>query len=197
MTNISTGTGTIYLTGPHAAQFNRSDRDNGQAGILAPTSIGWAGSTATALTASQATFVRFVPSRIMNIVGAQFHTSTAAGADDACDVGIYNSDMSSRLASAGATTGKLNGTGVKSVTFTAPVALDAGTVYYAAFSSGTQGGTAGNVLRAAWSGSLAQLFAATTPQSEAFLKATSHPLPTSISTPTATTSAIVLALIEG
>lgn len=183
-----------------APQITRSlkpyDRDLGQAGMYAMhTPFQSAG--ALAVVATNAYIVRFVATRPLVVASISFVVSTAASADDACDVGIYNADLTTRLGSAGATTGKLNSTGVKNCLLTAAVALTPGVVYYAAWSSGAQGGTgvsisAGN-LTSALNG---QLFGASPPQLEVGGKATSHVLPTSIATPTPTSQPPILALKE-
>lgn len=167
---------------------------NAQAGIVAPTSAGWTFSTLT-LVASTAYVTRFVPFRDIAAVSMMFNVSTAAGADDACDVGIYDA-TGNRLVSAGATTGKLNATGNKTVTLAA--SLPAGAVYYAAFSSGTQGSTAGALRVANFStATLTQIYGASFPQVDGGSYATSHPLPATLSTtPTAMSNPPVLVIKE-
>lgn len=158
------------------------DRDNGQAGIYAPAMELPVGQTTLALTANRAFFGRFSPSRETVVTKLAFVLITAAGADDAVDVGIYSSDLT-RLGSAGATTGKLTGSaGVRTVDLSAPLTLTAGTVYYAAFSSGTQGGSAGAVLGVSHGhGNAPDLFGATAGLRETAYMNTAHALPSSAS----------------
>jgi hypothetical protein len=166
---------------------------NGQAGVLTPTSVGWLGA-GNGVAANVAYGSRFVTSKAMSVVSIAFGVSTAATADDACDVAIYDSTLT-RLASAGATTGRLNTTGVKTVSLS--VSLSAATVYYAAFSSGTQGGTAATVRGANFADTtVTQLFGATAPNMEAWLKTASHPLPSTIVSPSSHTFPVVLAVRE-
>lgn len=137
----------------------------------------------TALTASRAYFGRFVPTETITVTGIAFVTSTAAGADDEVDVGIYDSTLT-RLVSAGATTGKLTGTGVQRVAITATT-LTAGHVYYVAFSSGTQGGTAGQVVMSTLGfAGVGDLFGTVAGVTEYVYKSTAHALPAGPVTPT-------------
>lgn len=126
------------------------DRDEGQAGILAPTSQWWVGAQAT-LVAQEADLARFVPSRNMTILSIGFYVTTTAGANDNYDVGIYtvSGGNYSRLVSSGATAGKLNVGGLQSIPITA-TNLTAGTIYYAAGLCGALGGTAGKLLGASY-----------------------------------------------
>lgn len=188
----SDGTTRRRFVIPTSAVVN--DRDNGQPGIIAPSTIGWS-PAAVGLVANQAFLVRFVPSRKMVASLVAFGVSTAAGADDAIDAGIYDAALN-RLVSAGATTGKVNATGVKTVNLT-PTALTPGSVYYAALSCGTLGGTAASLRAANFADStVAQLYGAAVPFMEACFKGTSHPLPTSIVTPAVTTLVPVIAVRE-
>jgi hypothetical protein len=70
-----------------------------------------------------------------------FGVGAAASTDDACDVGIYNAGITQLLGSSGSQSGLLNATGRKVGNLQAPVALVAGTVYYAAHGMGAPGGT--------------------------------------------------------
>jgi hypothetical protein len=148
----------------------------GLPGIIAPPG-NMAPTAAVALTASRAYWARFMPSEDITISSASFLVTVAAGADDACDIGIYDSTLATRIASAGATTGKLNSVGIRSVSVSA--SLTAGTVYYAAFSVGTFGST-GATLRgtATTADAWAQLFSNTPPGVLWGHAAASHPLPT-------------------
>jgi hypothetical protein len=172
---------------------------NAQPGVLAPSTLGWS-VAASGLTANMAYLMRFVPARDVTAVKIAFAVSTASGADDAFDVGIYSSALT-RLVSSGAKTsgsggvtgGGLNSTGVKVVDVTS-TALRAGDVYYAAFSAAAAGAT----LRAASFGSdfAAQLFGTAVGTGEAFTKSASHVLPSSIATPTATSLVPMMAVRE-
>lgn len=171
------------MTVPHVSPpqiYPQYDRDPSLGGIVAPMTL--AGSTG-ALTAGRAYLGRFVPSRNMTIASIAFVVTVAAGADDACDVGIYAAD-GSKIVSSGATTGKLNaGTGVKSIAVAA--SLIAGTPYFAAFSVVTPfGGTAASVaLAGVPTATSAGLFNAVagTPDNRSLqmVKDSSHPLPSS------------------
>lgn len=109
-------------------------------GYIAPNQTG-VGTVAYTLTASRTCYVRFVATRTGNTASISYNLSTAAGSDDAVDVGIINAATLARVASSGATTGKLNGATTRTtVPLVAP--LVAGTVYYAAISCGTVGSTA-------------------------------------------------------
>ena len=170
------------------------DRDNGQRGILAPTLPGWSGG-ALGLTANLAVLSRFVPTRDMTVTLIAFGISTAATADDACDAGIYDAALT-RIVSAGATLGKLNSTGVKTVPIAATT-LKANRTYYAALSCGTLGGTGASMRGANFgAGEIPQLFGATAGLVEAYTKGSAHPLPTTITTPTITSQGPVLAVRE-
>lgn len=138
--------------------------------------------TPVALVASTGYFSKFVLADDLDITLMAFVVSVAAGSDDSCDAGIFDASLN-RLASAGATTGKLNGTGVKTLPVVA--SLRRRTVYYAGFSVGAIGGTAAQVMHAAWaSASTLSLFGTAVGVGEGFQKAGSHPLPASITSPT-------------
>lgn len=176
-------------------ELRNVDRDNGQAGMYAPSAPGWTGA-GLGLTANTAIWARVVPSRDMTITQLAFAVSTAAGSDDACDVGIYDANLQ-RIVSSGATAGKLNSVGVKTVAFAATT-LKAGTVYYVAISCGAVGTTAATIRGASWAATEAtQLFGTGVGVAEAFLKAASHPLPAGpVAAPTATSLAPAMAVRE-
>lgn len=158
------------------------DRDNGQAGIVAPGAVSTR--TSTALTANRAYAVRFVPSRRMVITKINFRLSTVSGTDDPVDVGIVSS-AGAKLVTSGATTGKLNSTtGTKSVTIAATI-LNAGTVYYAVLA-------ANSTATLEFAGVVGDAFGTAMPQAEALYKATSYPIPTSLTAMTVTDSAPML-----
>lgn len=157
------------------------DRDQGLPGMFAPL-VGVYGVSAQALTASRAYFNRFVPSRNMTVTLIGFNVTTASGSDDACDAGIYTFSGSTltRVASAGATTGKLNALGPKTLSVSA--SLTAGTVYYAGFSVGTFGGTAGQLMMASAAGNGGfDVFGTALGSTISCFKASSHPLGTPVS----------------
>jgi hypothetical protein len=172
------------------------DRDNGQPGLIAPGYSVLGFNAVQALTAGRATVARFVPSRPMTINLIAFVVTTAAGADDACDVGIYDASYS-RIVSAGATTGKLNSTGVKTITIS-PTTLVAGTVYYAAFSVVTPfGGTAASlVMTTTSSGSMFDLFGTTAGLREVTFQSAAHPLAATFTSGGNVSAVPILALRE-
>jgi hypothetical protein len=137
----SVAEGTAGTDAVNQTQLSRFDRTFGLPGIFAPHGT-WPGTTIGS-TANRAYFMRFVPTKNMTMKQLAFAVTTAASADDPCDVGIYDAELK-RLVSAGATTGKLNSKGVKTVEF-AETKLTAGNVYYAAFSFGAVGGTAAQI----------------------------------------------------
>ena len=169
------------------------DRDLGQAGMLAPVN-----SISTVNpTANLAYLLRFVPSRNMTITKIAFAVITAAGSDDNVDVGIYNSDLSTKLVSTGDTAGLVNATtGTKTATV-ASTSLVAGTIYYVAFAYGTVGSTVATLASAylATTG-VSTIFGSSPPQLLQGTKTASHPLPSSIATPTSVANSPLLALRE-
>lgn len=173
------------------------DRDLGQPGITAPM-LALGAYTNVTMVANQAYLARFVPSRNMTIAKISFILSTAAGADDAVDVGIFSSDLTTLLVSKGATTGVLNtAAGRKEITV-ASTALVAGTVYYAALSCGTLGGTAAVIQGTAINtANNAILFGSAVPNITQAQKATAHPLATgTIGTPTVNLNTVILGIRE-
>lgn len=155
--------------------FGRGQR---QAGTMAP---GFGGSfSAVAIGANLAYAGRFVPSRDMTITQLSFALGTAAGANDNCDVGLYDSALN-LLGSAGSTAGKLNAgaNSAKTLALTAPVNLTAGEIYYAAFAVGALGGSAATVgfLSLGVGG---VLFGSGAGVIETLFKAASFPLPASL-----------------
>jgi hypothetical protein len=171
LSDVTAGSLAVNVV-PGAAYGSREVK---QAGIIAPTS--WvAGTAARGLAANRAFIVRVVPSRDIVVALIAFTVQTAATADDACDVGIYDAAMA-RLVSSGATTGKLNSTGVKTVAVTA-TKLNVDTVYYVAMSCGTLGGTAATVNGAAYFDNFgAIIFGTGNGVFEAAVQDTAHPLP--------------------
>lgn len=121
---------TSALSSPSPSKYRQYDRDQGQAGIEAPSEIvGYASFTPSAQVLY---LVRFVPSRVMRLASISIAVGTAAGADDAIHVGIYDAAMA-RLINSGAVTGKMNGTGRKTAAFGSTLTVLPATVYYAAY----------------------------------------------------------------
>ena len=187
------------MAGPEIVRrnFRQYDKDDGQAGIIAPTQNGNETLNLT-MVASTAWFSRFTVSRPMTITLISFGVSTAAGSDDACDVGIYTpsgADLT-RVVSAGATIGKLNATGIKTVTIAATTLLP-GQVYYAGFSCGTITTTAAVLGGATFGASnYNAMFGTSVPQLIFATKATSHPLPASVTAPTTVATSMRLGIRE-
>ena len=161
----------------HAAALKAGGKDNGQPGMYCVALI--SGSSSAALIASRAYFTRFKPSRNMLIVSIAFGVQTAAGADDACDVGIYDA-AGNRIVTSGSTNGRLNVLGARTIPIT-PTLLTAGVVYYAAFAAGTFGGSAASVGVTQMAGTT-QLFGIGFPQVEQGWMGASFPLPSTINT---------------
>lgn len=167
------GIGSVKLSNQMQSIIS-TDRDNGQLGIVAPTARGWLGGNAT-LIANEGSIVRFIPSRDYAMTLFAFIVITAASADDACCLAIYDSAMN-RLATTGATTGKLNSAGVKTIALN--YTLLAGKVYYAFFSCGAVGGTAAIVQGANFNSSSAGiLFGAGNGVFECAMMTAAHPAP--------------------
>lgn len=154
------------------------DRDAKQAGMFAYTGPGAISNEA--VTANQLRATRFVPSRKMVIIAIKFVVQTAAGSDDDYDVGIYNSS-GTLLVSSGATAGKLNSTGVKSIT-TATTTLNAGSIYYCAGSCGAIGTTAAQLTIYSLNADSnnASIFSNTLGTQLIRLQNTAHPLPATL-----------------
>lgn len=173
------------------------DREEMLPGIV-PTPTA-AGTAALSMTANRAWFCRFVPSRDMTITKAAIHLSTAAGADDALDIAIYevSGTSLSRLVSSGATTGKLNSTpGIVTIDVAATTLL-ANKIYYVGMSVGTVGGTAAAVIaHSGLAGGFGQLFGTGIPAVECGYAAASHPLPSTVSALLSTINNPIIALRE-
>jgi hypothetical protein len=139
-------------------------------GYIAPNSNG-IGTAAYTMVASRTVYCRFVATRTGNTASISYNLSTAAGSDDAVDVGIINATTLARVASSGATTGKLNGSTTRT-TVPLVAALTAGTVYYAAISCGTIGSTAAAVTGANFTtANLTKLTGLTNPGTQAWYEA--------------------------
>lgn len=145
------------------------DRDNGQGGLMGPARN--MGSTTTALVSNTLYSDRIVPSRNMLIKNINFKVMTASGTDDPVDVAILDSTLT-RLSSSGSTTGRLNSTGIKSVTIP-DVMLQAGSVYYVSIS----GTSTASLLFAVVIG---DAFGTAAPLAEGLSKAATFPIGTSV-----------------
>lgn len=121
--------------------------DRQQAGMYAPQGAPFIATAAQALTASRGYIIRFVTERRMTITKMAFLLTVAAGSNDNCDVGIFDSTLTQLLASAGSTPGKLNAAvpSIQSLNLVTPLALRQGKVYYAAFAAGPVGTTPASV----------------------------------------------------
>jgi hypothetical protein len=197
MPNVTTSEGIQFFTGPHLAQERAIarpyDADDGQAGMVTPSSRGWQYLT-SALSANQARVGRFRPSRTMTIGSIAFVVTTASGTNDSVDVGIYTADLATKIVSSGATAGLLNnGTGVKSVAITATT-LTAGVVYYAALAVSATGGTLSSAAYTTTDN--VSGFGATPGLMESGLLATSYPLPATLASAAPTGSPFALWLRE-
>lgn len=105
---------------------------HGLPGIFGPTWRGWVGGTATALVSGTVYAYRIVPNRDYTITLAAINVSTASGTDDPIEIAIFDGTGTTKLATTGSTTGKLNaGTGLKTVSLS--ITLLAGTPYIVAF----------------------------------------------------------------
>lgn len=173
--------------------------DRKQAGQWAPNIAPWGSVQATALTASRALVVRFIAEKTRTITSIKFLLTTAASANDACDAGIFSADGVTLLGSAGTTAGKLNpvAPSVQSLTMLAGIPLTAGQVYYAAFSSGTQGGTAAQIATTSFSQSaIATLAGSAFPLIEQTFQNTAHPLAAPFTSGGAISQGAILFLAE-
>lgn len=156
--------------------FRQYDKDDGQAGMFAPSGNGW-NFTTSALTAGRAYLVRFVPSRPMTIASVEFIVTTL-GADVACDVGIYDAAYN-RVAASTAAASRLNTTGIKNISLASAYTVAPSTVYYAAFSSDT-GSTATLTFATANNSFVPQAFGTTAGKVLFDYQASSHPLPSTL-----------------
>ena len=119
------------------------NEDDGQQGVLVvPKSCAVDKAAGVTEVANTVWYVRFRPGRVINATSIAFIVTTAAGANDNVDVGIYNGVSGARIANAGSTAGKLNAAGVQSVPLTAVTSLQPGQTYYVALGTGALGGTA-------------------------------------------------------
>lgn len=195
--------GNTYLNGsgaataPLARYFGTRNGTVGRAnrnGCYAPRSdTGLVNSTGIAMTAGRTYFTRFVPDESFTVTTFAFLVTTAAGSDDAVDVGVFSSDLTDRIGSSGSTTGKLNATtGVKTVTGLS-IPLEAGKVYYGYVSMPAAfGGSAPSLACTnGVSGSLSLLLGSAVGQAEAMFKdGLSFPVPDAAVTSLSTTGGV-------
>lgn len=138
---------SLTIGGPDLRPY---DKDNGHAGIIAPTNTAWGVPSAAGTLAANRTYgSRFVPSRNMTIASMHFQVATAAGTGDSnIDLAIYDGTGQSKLASSGASALGINtSTTLKGASLTSPLSLTAGTTYYAALSTASAfAGTAPAIL---------------------------------------------------
>jgi hypothetical protein len=117
-------------------------QDDYDLGVLAAPHVpGPLGLTNVTLLASITYLVRIMPARDFLAKSIGFGVATAAGANDTCELGIYDAAMT-RLVTTGAVAGKLNvaaGPQVQAITHTQ---LRAGTPSWLALALGAFGGTA-------------------------------------------------------
>jgi hypothetical protein len=138
LTPVTVGLGQVAtllrLDGPaawHLVSISKMPDDDGLPGIFGPTMRGWAGGTAAALVSGTVYAYRIYPERDYTITLAYFNVSTASGTDDPCEIAVYDGTGTTKLATTGSTTGKLNSTGDKTITLS--VSLAARTAYIVAF----------------------------------------------------------------
>ena len=150
------------------------DMNEQEAGLIAPGGRGWRYDHA-ALVSNRGYVARFVPSRNYVITLVAFAIGTASGSNDPLEIAVYDSTLSTKLATTGAVSGLLNsGTGVKTTSFS--ISLTAGTVYYGAFASqSTATLTMANFDQAL---NAPRLFGTSAPQTLFGDGSTSYPLPT-------------------
>lgn len=169
--------------------------DGKQPGLWVPAGAPWGGSAPSALVANRVSLCRFACPRSMTITKIAFFVITAAGVDDPCDVGIYDSATSpNRLGSSGSVAGRLNATGQKIVPLNAPVALVKDQVYYAAFGVGAIGGSAAALQQTTSNSAICGFFGTTPPNVEIGL-ASGFPLPPAV-TVTGLINVPIFALIQ-
>lgn len=140
----------------------------------------WGPASRTLASAGRTWVMRWCPERPWDITLAAWDVTVAASVDDNTEVAIYNAALSSRLATTGVLTGKLNGTGIKTGTLT--ISVDPTLVYYVAWKAPVAlGGTGATVNGRTCNGISTTLFGTTVPTALAgFIDGLSSPLPTSI-----------------
>ena len=163
---------------PTKLAISSYDRDNGQTGLIAPTSrvLTTATLALSSGNAGRAWIARIVPSRAMSITKITFITTVAASLADECCVALYSAAYD-RLVTSGAVTNKLNASaGVQDITITS-TPLTAGTPYYVAFSYGTVTGTAATVAAVAFQSNQSDIFGTTGGLRDAGFAGSHHVLP--------------------
>lgn len=143
--------------------------------------------------------IRFVCPKSLTITKIAFFVTTAATADDPCDVGIYDGlgSLPNRLGSSGSVSGLLNSTGKKQANLSAGVPLTRGQIYYASFAYGTPGGTPANLQMIAVNNPVVlTLFGSQFPYIEHAYNNAMCPLPPTFTVPGQTTNAPILALLQ-
>lgn len=184
-------TGTIWVctaagtpgTWQNVAGVAPGTRDLLQNGVHVPGQDDGSEATTT-MTASQGYFRRFTVDKTLAITLAAVAVGTAATNNDNCDVGVYSA-TGTLLASNGGTAGKMNATGVQTISLS--ITLSPGTVYYFAFAYGTVGGTAAGLVTnsKAQGGLSSQLFGTSAGSPGAFEQgkiSSVYPLPSTIGT---------------
>ena len=167
------------------------------AGQLVPGSL--IGSAAVAIVASRAYVVRYVATKTRAITKINFPLAVAAASNDNCDVGIFDSTLTTLLGSAGSTAGKLNASApsVQQLTLTGTVNQVAGTAYYAAFAAGTFGGSAAQLVGTNnGSAIVSQLFGSTAGTQTLGFQASAFPLAAPFTHGGAIGNCPILALVE-
>jgi hypothetical protein len=104
----------------------------GQTGFVVPFPATTTGVLATSGTAQ---FVRIYADHDINISKADFRVTNAAGANDNVEVAIWNSDLTVKHVTTGATSATINATGDKELSFTSSFTMLKGTVYYVMIAS--------------------------------------------------------------
>jgi hypothetical protein len=172
--------------------------DPGQAGLYVPSDAPYCPIASVALTASRAMIVRFVAPKSLSITKAAISVSVIASANDNCDVAILDSTLTKLLGGSGSIAGKLNALGVQVINLVVPVSLVGGAVYYAAFSSGPQGGTPAslNMTNIPTLGSPSQMFGAGAPFIEQSFQSGVFPLAVPITPGGPITNCPILALLQ-
>jgi hypothetical protein len=141
----------------------------------------WGTGTRSLGTPGRTHVMRYVPKRAWNLALAKWDVTTAATANDSVELALYNSDLTTRIATSGVQTSQLNALGIKGVPFV--VDVDPALVYYLAFKAPvTLGGTGASVNgRATSSPNAVLMFGSTVPDALAgFIDGLASPLPTSI-----------------
>lgn len=168
-------------------------REGGRPGVLTPDELRLSQNGVT-LTANQAYANRFYLADPLSVVSIAYVLNTAAGSNDNVDVGIYDS-AGNRLASSGATAGKLNTGSFVVVSVSLSVNLPGNSVYFAALSCGAVGTTAA-VLQGVTNnvGVMGQIWGASDTDMMMGSKSSVHPLPTTLTAKTASGSNPLIAV---